>query len=164
MKHAKNNNGFSLIELIIVIAIMAIAVGVMTPFLIRYIEKTNVSSDYQLADTIRTGVALAIVDVEVQNDAASRPFLEKMDSGFGMNINEDSTFLSSDCVLKESLETSFGFPVEQIMTQIRSANGDGCDCNVKTSNGIVQVTFTCTDSTGKRDTSASTPDNDINVK
>ncbi|HAL02696.1 MAG TPA: hypothetical protein DCP07_05005, partial [Lachnospiraceae bacterium] len=35
----KNNKGFSLVELIIVIAIMAILVGVMAPQLIKYIEK-----------------------------------------------------------------------------------------------------------------------------
>ena len=39
--------GFSLVELIIVIAIMAILVGVMAPMLIRYIEKSNVSSTFQ---------------------------------------------------------------------------------------------------------------------
>ncbi|MBO6205612.1 MAG: prepilin-type N-terminal cleavage/methylation domain-containing protein, partial [Lachnospiraceae bacterium] len=38
----KNNKGFSLVELIIVIAIMAILVGVMAPQLIKYIEKSKV--------------------------------------------------------------------------------------------------------------------------
>ena len=46
------NKGFSLVELIIVIAIMAILVGLMAPQLIKYIEKTNVSSDEQLLDSV----------------------------------------------------------------------------------------------------------------
>ena len=62
----KNNAGFSLLELIIVVAIMAIAIGIMAPQLIRYIEKSNVSSDIQLADTVRTGVSVSIVDAKVQ--------------------------------------------------------------------------------------------------
>ena len=37
----KNNKGFSLVELIIVIAIMAILVGVIAPQLILYIEKSR---------------------------------------------------------------------------------------------------------------------------
>ena len=48
--------GFSLVELIIVIAIMAILVGVMAPMLMRYIEKSNVSADIQLCDTVREAI------------------------------------------------------------------------------------------------------------
>ena len=61
----KNNKGFSLVELIIVIAIMAILVGVMAPQLIKYVEKTNESSDTQLMDTIRTALTTAAMDPDV---------------------------------------------------------------------------------------------------
>ncbi len=159
----KNNKGFSLVELLIVIAIMAIAIGLMAPQLIKYIEKTNVSSDIQLADTIRTGVTTSIVDAEVRADDASQPFLTLMESDTGMNINDNTQFLNSDCVLKTSLEESFGFPIDEIMMKIRSAHGIECDCNVKTNNNIVVVTFTCTDITGMKDTTNSTPENDITV-
>lgn len=160
----KNNEGFSLIELIIVVVIMAIAIGVMAPQLIKYIEKSNVSADKQLADTIRTGVSTSIVDAEVQADVASQPFLDLMDSSTGMNINDNTQFLSSDCVLKTSLEESFGFPIDQIMIQIRSAHGADCDCNVRTTNNIVKVTFTCTDNSGGKDISNASPENDIYVE
>ena len=63
----RNNKGFSLVELIIVIAIMAILVGVMAPQLIKYIEKTNVSSDTQLCDSVRTAVTTAMMDPAVIN-------------------------------------------------------------------------------------------------
>ena len=49
----KSNKGFSLVELIIVVAIMAILVGLLAPQLLRYIEKTNVSHDIQFADSIK---------------------------------------------------------------------------------------------------------------
>lgn len=159
----KNNKGFSLVELLIVIAIMAIAIGLMAPQLIKYIEKTNVSSDIQLADTIRTGVTTSIVDAEVRADDASQPFLTLMESDTGMNINDNTQFLNSDCVLKTSLEESFGFPIDEIMVKIRSAHGIECDCNVKTNNNIVVVTFTCTDITGMKDVTNTTPENDITV-
>ena len=61
----KNNKGFSLVELIIVIAIMAILVGVMAPQLIKYIEKTNVSSDTQLCDSVKTAITTAMMDPSV---------------------------------------------------------------------------------------------------
>lgn len=64
----KNNKGFSLVELIIVIAIMAILVGVMAPQLIKYIEKTNVSSDIQLCKTVKTAMETAATDAAVANE------------------------------------------------------------------------------------------------
>lgn len=63
----KNNKGFSLVELIIVIAIMAILVGVMAPQLIKYIEKSKISSDTQLCDTCRTAITTALSDPVVVN-------------------------------------------------------------------------------------------------
>ena len=66
----KNNKGFSLVELIIVIAIMAILVGVMAPQLIKYIEKSKVSADTQAADSIHTAVLTAMMDPEVVNESA----------------------------------------------------------------------------------------------
>ena len=64
----KNNKGFSLVELIIVIAIMAILVGVMAPQLIKYIEKSKISADTQLCDTIRTAITTAVMDPAVVSD------------------------------------------------------------------------------------------------
>jgi len=159
----KTNAGFSLIELIIVVAILAIAVGLIAPQLLKYVEKTNVSSDMQLADTVRSAVTYAVVDVEVLSDQASHPYLDLMNSNTGMNIDNNSGFSSSDCVLKESLETSFGFPVSDIISQLRSAHGSDTHCNVKTINNHVIVTFTSTDRTGLKDTANNTPGNDIFV-
>ena len=70
----KNNKGFSLVELIIVIAIMAILVGVMAPQLIKYIEKTNVSSDIQLCKTVKTAMETAATDAAVANESDYTPF------------------------------------------------------------------------------------------
>ncbi len=66
----KNNKGFSLVELIIVIAIMAILVGVMAPQLIKYIEKSKVSADTQLADSVHTAVLTAMMDPEIVNKSS----------------------------------------------------------------------------------------------
>ena len=65
------NKGFSLVELIIVIAIMAILIGVMAPQLLRYVERTRISSDTQLADSVRTAVRTAMMDPVVLNDDPS---------------------------------------------------------------------------------------------
>lgn len=60
----KNNKGFSLVELIIVIAIMAILAGALAPALIKYINKSRRSTDIQNADTLRTSVQTAMSNPE----------------------------------------------------------------------------------------------------
>lgn len=55
-----NNKGFSLVELIIVIAIMAILAGAIAPALIRYIDKSRKSNDVSSAKTIKTAVETAL--------------------------------------------------------------------------------------------------------
>ncbi len=56
MEKKMNNKGFSLVELIVVIAIMAVLVGVLAPQFIKYVEKSRESTDIQNADSVRTVV------------------------------------------------------------------------------------------------------------
>jgi len=46
-----NNSGFSLVELIIVIAIMAVLIGVLAPQFIKYVEKSKESKDISNLDS-----------------------------------------------------------------------------------------------------------------
>ena len=51
-----NNKGFSLVELIIVIAIMAVLIGVLAPQYLKYVEKSRESADLDNYEVILTGI------------------------------------------------------------------------------------------------------------
>ena len=55
-----NNKGFSLVELIVVIAIMAVLMGVLAPTLIGNIEKSRETKDLQAIDSVYQAVNHAL--------------------------------------------------------------------------------------------------------
>lgn len=54
------NKGFSLVELIVVIAIMAVLVGVLAPTLIKNIEKSRESKDAQNIEQLKSSAEIAL--------------------------------------------------------------------------------------------------------
>ena len=95
----KNNKGFSLVELIIVIAIMAILAGALAPALIKYIAKSRRSTDVSNAQTIATAVTNAL-SVEAAYDAATpnSPY----------SINNDGSQLGSDDAFTSEVTSQLG--------------------------------------------------------
>jgi len=57
-----NNKGFSLVELIIVIAIMAVLIGVLAPQFIKYVERSRESTDLQNIEEVKTAVETYVAD------------------------------------------------------------------------------------------------------
>ena len=68
-KENRNNKGFSLVELIVVIAIMAVLVGVLAPQFIKWVDKSRQATDIQTADQVATALKTYYSDKE--NPAAS---------------------------------------------------------------------------------------------
>ncbi len=67
----KDNKGFSLVELIIVIAIMAVLVGVLAPQYLKYVNNSKVSTDISNAQEIATAINVAFADDQYSASAAS---------------------------------------------------------------------------------------------
>lgn len=56
----KNNKGFSLVELIVVIAIMAVLMVILAPAMLRYVEKTRVQKDESAISEAANAAELAL--------------------------------------------------------------------------------------------------------
>ncbi len=69
IRRQTNRGGFSLIELIIAIAILVILTGLLAPNILRYVEKARQAKDLQALDTLREEVTLAIIDGDIDEYA-----------------------------------------------------------------------------------------------
>lgn len=60
-----NNKGFSLVELIIVIAIMAVLIAVLAPQFLRYVERSRLQSDNTAIGELANACKVAATDEDV---------------------------------------------------------------------------------------------------
>ena len=77
-----SNKGFSIVELVIVIAIMAILIALLAPQYIKYVEKSRYTSDDDLIANIHDVIALAVADENIKNkplDGITTCNIEDMD-------------------------------------------------------------------------------------
>lgn len=67
MKKFGSKSGFTLVELIVVIAILGILAGIAVPTYSGYIKKANEAADYAQLDAIKTAAVFAYTDKHVKD-------------------------------------------------------------------------------------------------
>ena len=63
-----NNQGFSLVELIIVIAIMAVLIGVLAPQFLTYVDKSREQKDDSAIGEVSNAIEVALATEAIYNE------------------------------------------------------------------------------------------------
>ena len=67
----KNNKGFSLVELIVVVAIMAVLMGILVPTLVKNVEKSKKQKDESAIEEIRSQMQNSLADPDFSHIGAT---------------------------------------------------------------------------------------------
>lgn len=68
MVERNENKGFSLVELIVVVAIMAVLVAVLAPALLAYVEKTRAQKDDSAMGEVGNAIQVALADEKIYDE------------------------------------------------------------------------------------------------
>ena len=94
------NKGFSLVELIVVIAIMAILVGVAVPVYTQYIGNAEASVDKQTAGEVEHAIEILLIDPAIKNPA-DNVVITLNASGLTITTDTDTTNKPNENFLTE---------------------------------------------------------------
>lgn len=132
MKNEKklNNKGFSLVELIIVIAIMAVLIAVLAPQYMRYVERGRAASDRDNVQAIVSALQVHAVDTEATNAITAG----------NIQLTRGATATTTNASFNEAL-TNAGLPTT-MPALTNQSTFSSVDIVVTVTDGNVQVTTT----------------------
>lgn len=145
------NKGFSLVELIIVVAIMAVLIGVLAPQYLRYVEKTRLQRDNtsisDFANVLKIAATEEKVNSEIATAAATFKFSgtplaaqasgsTNLDAEVGLTVNLGDITLTSNTYTKQT-------NLPEVTVKVDSTTGIvtvECSNWIDTPNGTPSVT------------------------
>ena len=142
----KNNKGFTLVELVIVVAILAILVGILAPQYTKYVEKSRKSADASNLEELVTSVKVAASDNAYDVvQAADATYLLEMTSN-GTSLTNKTAGGTVPTGLTNALKEYAGNNWEDTTLKSKgwTDNKISAEILIK-SNGSVTVKYTPTD-------------------
>ena len=91
LKKKLNKKGFSLIELIIVIAIMAILAAIIVPTVINKVQEANESAAQTEVSNIATAIQQEIVELQAASGDKTLTYLKKASNNISLNVTSGTS-------------------------------------------------------------------------
>ena len=123
-KFRKNNKGFTLVELIIVIAIIAILTAVAAPQYIKYVDKARWSKDQNIAASVLTTVEAAAIDYNSDEDPDNDIKGTAADAPVTVTFNATGIHAAEGSSLETALEDAFGDLSKVVVTNTHQYQED----------------------------------------
>ena len=105
-KEKMNNKGFSLVELIIVIAIMAVLVVVLAPQYLKYVERSRNSTDISNATALVTAIQVYAADPDATKPFAKGATFSVAVSDSGMAITDTADGSVAEAFKEAAIDTT----------------------------------------------------------
>ena len=135
MRKMRNNKGFSLVELIMVVLVMGVITAALSPQVMKWVGRARESADHQAADDLRAMAQIAVVDFGNANPGVDLQDENYIVTSSGVQIADNGADDNSG--MKEILEDHMtgNYPIVQSedgkVFQIE-INGEGQKVTVST--------------------------------
>lgn len=96
----KNNKGFSLVELIVVVAIMAVLMGILVPTLVKNVEKSKKQKDASAIEEIRSTMVTTLADPTYSDIEATIVY-----DGKTIDIDKPKTITAVKPIIEDEVKT-----------------------------------------------------------
>lgn len=96
----KNNKGFSLVELIVVVAIMAVLMGILVPTLVKNVEKSKKQKDASAIEEIRSTMVTTLADPTYSDIEATIVY-----DGTTMDVDDPKTITAVSPITNDEVKT-----------------------------------------------------------
>lgn len=141
-KKKGNNKGFSLVELIVVVAIMAVLLGVLVPTLIRHVESSKLGKDKQALDNLKEAVEIALAN-EKYMDITLEP--TELFANKSVNL---SKLVSGDSTTAFVEEVKANLGNKSTIALSSKLASDGTEIKISIKDGACKITVKCKAKTG----------------
>lgn len=126
---SKKNKGFSLVELIVVIAVMAVLVGVLAPAYLRYVDKAELQKDVSAIGEVIEAIKVAAAEEDV---AEIIPNVGED----GSKAWETTVMITENTGAITATTTKTGKNVDKLLREVQETVGDTITFSNKTIKSI----------------------------